>query len=1047
MNYWLHKRLIFSAFLKSLTCLFLATMCLTVKAQTNIVTGNIKDELGLAMPGVSVKVKGTTNGTVTDNKGHYSIKLSGVQQTLIFSFQGYHTQEINATGKTMVNVDLKPSAQNLSEVVVIGYGEVARKDLTGAVSSVKPTHQDAVQFTTVDELLKGRSPGVQVTTNSSAPGGIASVKIRGINSLRSDNEPLYVIDGIIVSTSTTDNNNPFGQSNVSGSGNAGQEAQNGLTGLNTQDIESIEVLKDASATAIYGSRGANGVVIITTKQGKAGDAQLTLSANTQISNPTRTYDVLDGKGFANYINDILLVRGNTVRRYDPDTVSNRNWQKELINTGIVQNYRLTASGGSKDKNTTYYVGTGFINSEGVIENTGSKQGDLRLTLKQRLTRKLDLNFTLSSVYQVNNMTTGTEPLGQATSSMIQQLVLAQPFVRPLTDANNEAVFANPISWVNDYDDISKELRFQGALSLSYEISPAFTYKFNIAGDSRNKDRERWYGPTTYRGSLVNGSLGKSNQNRTFYSVESLLMFKKGKKKHWLNGTVGITYNQEDNTTGSIVNERFLSPSLRGNGLGFGSDIYLGVPYRFTVDIFSVLARLNYTYNGKYLFTLTGRADGSSKFKDENSFSYFPSASFAWRINKENFLKNVKTITDMKWRLGFGMTGNQNIPAYSTFTRYNSTVYPNPAGGGILIGVQPDNIANEQLKWETTRQFNTGLDISLLDNNLSFTVDAYHKKTVDLLQSFTLPYSTGYQTIVRNFGSLTNKGLEFSVNASILNKGKFKWDANANISFNRNKIAELGLAKGNIGSLKDISYYLGGNVTNSPYFQTPANIFIEGQPIGLFFGFKTDGVYQNTTETTGNTFFGQAILPGDTRFVDQNGDKNITDDDKVLLGNPNPDFTYGFNLKFSYQKLSLNLFFNGSYGNDVVNANLIRLTNTDGAGNNILKESYYNAWTAANPTNSPRLNYTQTRFIDSYVEDGSFLRLSTANINYDLSIKNSKFIKNLTLSATARNLFIITKYSGYDPEVNSFGWDPTRVGVDWASYPNSRAFTFGINAKF
>lgn len=1015
---------------------------LAVNAQKRSVAGVIKDETGQAIPGVSVKVKGSkTENAVSDNNGAFRISASA-SDVLQFSYIGFTTEEVAVNNKSSINVTLKNSTSSLSEIVVIGYGEVARKDLTGAISTVKTSQQDAVQFSTVDELLKGRAAGVQVTTNSSAPGGIASVRIRGINSLRSDNEPLYVIDGVIMSSVTDDN------LSMSPGANNGQEAQSGLSGLNTQDIESIEVLKDASATAIYGSRGANGVIIITTKKGKAGDAKFNLSTNTQISNTTKRYDVLDGPGYANYINDYLAVR-NLAKRYNPDTVSSNNWQKELIKTGITQNHRLSVAGGSKDKATTYYLSGGYINTQGVLKSTGAKVGDIRLNLSQKLNQKLDLTFNFSAGYQENNMTSGTEPLGTAQSSLIQQLLYAQPFVRPRSDVNGtneEELWANPISWINDYADISKELRFQGNISLSYKISPTFTYRLNIAGNNRSKDRARWYGPTTYQGGLSNGQLGIGNMNKTFYSGESLLMFRKGNKKHQFNGTVGLTYNHDHLMNTAYLNKRFFSYELTTDGFGYGSDLSLTIPEESVTQIFSVLARLNYTYNNKYLFTLTGRADGSSKFIGANKFGYFPSASFAWRAKQEDFLKNIKEISDLKLRIGYGITGNQGIKPYSTIARFSANQYPNPNGGGFLTGVRAQNISNANLKWETTQQYNSGVDISFLNNKLSLTVDAYYKTTTDLLQNFTLPYSSGYPTIALNYGTLENRGLEFSVNANIIEKGGFKFGADANISFNRNKILDLGLAPSNLGTIQNVSYYYGGTVSNSPFFKMPANVFIEGRPIGLFYGLKGDGIWQTTDNLTGKQYYGTAVTAGSFRYVDQNGDNNITDEDRVLLGNPNPDFTYGFTLNFQYKRFSASAFFNGSYGNEVVNGNLLRLSNTNGLGN-ILAKSYYNAWTPTNPSNEyPRLNYEETRFSDRLVEDGSFLRLSTVNLNYDLQLK-SKFLKAVTFSVTGRNLWLLSKYSGYDPEVNSFGWDPSRIGVDWASYPNSRAITFGINAKF
>lgn len=1020
---------------------------LSVSGQHVNIHGTVSNENDQPLANVNVSVKGSSVAVHSDKDGRFQLSNLDAKAVLVFSFTGYQSTEISLNGRKELLVKMELAVTNLSEVVVIGYGQAARKDLTGAISSIKPQEQDAVQFNSVDALLKGRIAGVQVTSSSGAPGGVSTVKIRGVNSLRSDNEPLYVVDGIIVNTATNDVGNGFSMSGVNNSGNAGQEKQNGLTGINTMDIESIQVLKDASATAIYGSRGANGVVIITTKQGNAGNAQINLSANTEFSNVLGSYNLLNGKEFAQYINDVRATQ-NLEPRYNADTVSNVNWQDKMFKTGLTQTYRISAQGGSKDKSSSYYIAGGYLGVNGILKNTGVGQGDIKLNMRQRLSKRLTANVNMSSVYRTNNMTTGTEPLGQTTASLISQILLATPFVNPVTDAGNDVAYADPNSWIDDYDDISKETRTQVGLGVQYNISKVFDYRLNLAYDTRQKERARWYGFSTYMGSLAQGFLGINDLRRNYYLVENLLNFKKSfRNQQRVDGTFGVTYDQENNKSVSVVNEKFFSDGLRTDGLGYGSNVFQGIPNRSKVELFSVLARINYNYADRYLLTLSGRADGSSKFKGSNRMAYFPAAAFAWRMSKEAFLKDVKSISDLKLRLGLGVTGNQGISPYNTFAQYSSTLYPNPSGG-TLTGVGPSNIQNENLKWESTKQWNGGLDVSLFGERLSFTADAYYKKTSDLLQQFALPYSTGFTTITQNLGDMENKGLEFTFNYEAIRKKDLTFSVGGNMGLYRNKILNLGLSPSNLGNLGSITFYLGNNISTSPYFREPANIFIEGRPLGLFYGFQTAGIYQQGDDLTNKKFFGTQVVPGDMIFVDQNGDNNINNDDKVILGNPNPKFNYGFTTGLQYKKASLRLFFSGSYGNDVVNGNLVRLYSPDGVGTNVIRETYLKAWRPTNPSDYyPRLGYSQTRLIDRYVEDGSYLRLATAILSYQFSFHKTRVIKSLTASVTGRNLLLLTNYSGFDPDVNSFSFDPNRIGVDWSSYPNTRGITIGISATF
>jgi len=1005
------------------------------------VKGTVKDEEGNPLQGVSVLRKSSEQGTATNAKGNFTIKVNDKLKTLIFSMVGYAKQEVNIENITEVNVVMVKTNSNLDEVVVVGYGTTKRKDLTGAISNFKPKRTDAQNFNTVDGLMRGRAAGVQVQQSGGDPGGAMSVKIRGTNSLRGDNEPLYVIDGVIVTSVTFDNSDPFKDKTA----NSGQSKQNALAGINPQDIESIEVLKDASATAIYGSRGANGVVIITTKQGK-GKPVVMYSSFIEFSKASKTLNMLDAQGYAKFINEIEALAGRGPK-YGLDTLQNVNWQNELEQMGVSQNHRLSISGASGDNKTKYFLAAGFLNNQGIIKNSYLKQGDLKFNLQQELSPKIKMNLTLSTVFGKNSMALSTEPLGGGENSVISKMLVGIPIKNaqpPLNDPN--LAYDNPLSWLVDYDDFSEEKRVMAGLGFSYKISNAFSYKLNLATDYRNKERKRWYGKLTYQGSLANGSLGLSQYDRKFYQVENLLMFnKKINKDHHIEGTIGISYDNENITSSSVINENFFTGELRTEGFGYGQVIYPYKRERIGAELLSYLGRVSYNYKDKYLVTLTGRYDGSSKFADGSKYSFFPAVSTAWRISNEKFLKNSKVIKDLKVRAGYGKSGNQAIDPYGTFARYGQIQAVN--GNTLIIGAVTRNIQNNNLKWETTDQFNAGVDFSLFENKISGSVDLYHKRTHDLLQTFTIPASSGYDFIVKNIGEIENKGVEISLNANIVNKKDITLSVGGNISFNKNKILDLGLTPSQFG-IYNFQAYIGPNVSTGTYFKDAANIFAVGQPIGVFYGYKTDGVYQKTDNIAGVTQFGLPVQYGDLKIVDQDNNSNIDANDKVIIGNPNPKFVYGFNINFNYKKWGVDAFFNGVEGSQIINGNMFRIGNPNGTNNNnILASAYNDAWNTTTGGNSPRVGYNNLSLIDRYVEDASFLRLATLVFSYTASFSSKSSIKSIAFNVTGKNLFTLTNYSGFDPEVNSFSFDKGKIGVDWGSYPNLRSISFGVNLTF
>ena len=1029
----------------SLSIILLFTILFqTVLAQPGFqLRGKVTDEEGNALAGVAILYKSEKGGTTTDENGEFTLRVKNSGTSVIVSYIGYESQTVRVFEKTSLSIVLQRVSANQEEVVVIGYGSARRKDVTGSISTFRPKDGDGQQFNAVDQLLRGRMAGVQVQQSAGDPGGAVSVKIRGVNSLRGDNEPLYVVDGVIVNNVTMDSGDPF----ATKSSNGGQTRQTGLNGINPQDIERIEILKDASATAIYGSRGANGVVIVTTRQGR-GRPVIRYATMLEASTASKRLNMLGAKDYARYINETEILAGR-LPRYGLDTLQEINWQEEMQRTGISSNNRLSITGSSPDNKTRYFLAGGFLNSEGIVQRSGLKQGDLKLNLSQELTNRLRMNFTLSGVFTKNSMSQATEALGGGDNSMIMKMLVARPIANAQTDPDDPSIpYDNPYNWLEDYDDFSEEKRLLSGLGFSYRIANGLTYRMNLAADYRTKERKRWFGKKTFNGKNVNGQLGLSQLERKFYQIEHLLNYgKKVNGQNQLDATLGVTYDNETVSNASVINENFFSEALRTEGFGFGQVLYPYYRDKYVSEVFSVLGRINYSIKSRYIFTLSARSDGSSKFAEGNKFSYFPALAAAWKVSDEAFLKNSTVISNLKLRAGVGRSGNQAISAYNTFARYGQLYYVN--GNTLVSGSVPENLQNSGLRWETTNQVNAGLDVSLYKDRISATVDWYYKRTDDLLQTFTLPPSAGFQNIVKNIGSIQNRGLEISLSALILNKKDLSWTTEANLSFNRNKILDLGLTATSIGIYKDFEYYIGPGVSNGNYFKDPANIFVVGYPIGMLYGYKTSGLWKTGDNMASIRQFGLPVQAGDLKFTDQNGDGDIGPADKVILGNPNPDFTFGFRSGLTYKNFNLDVFLNGSYGNEVANGNLIRIGNANGVNfNNLLAPYYLDAWTPSKVDGIyPRVGYNNLNFIDQYVEDASFLRVSTLMLGYNFSFKRNMPIKSMQLNLTGKNLFTFTKYTGFDPEVNSFSFNGGKIGVDWGSYPNLRSVSMGVSVTF
>ncbi|MGB4742009.1 MAG: TonB-dependent receptor [Flavobacteriaceae bacterium] len=1063
---------------------------LAIIAQSKTVTGVVNDDQGLPLPGVTVQVKGTNNlGAVTNFDGEFTISIqSNPKQILIFSYVGFQTIEFDVTDTTTVNLSMEIDTDELDEVVVIGYGSVFKKDVTGSISTVKVEDNIANQTTGIDQLLQGRAAGVQVQQNSSALGSGVSVRIRGSNSLRGNNEPLYVVDGIIIASAGEDVL-PAG-----GVGNSGQEAQNGLTGINPRDIESIEILKDASATAIYGSRGANGVVLITTKKGEKGNVKINTFYNTSIRSIRKKYDMLDGVGYAQYQNESWTVNnansdtnpeiedrvpyvidanqvfpvqytttGSGNNNTDPiltntttvgeTPLESYDWQDIVYQESTSNRFGVSASGGSDNGN--YYISGGISDERGIVTNSSVKSGDLRINLNQDLNKNLKLQARATAFFTETDFAESGDLIGSSNQSFVQSAIVFRPLISSgVDDFDEDLGISNPYSWINDFSDISKEKRFIGSIALTYKLPvKGLSYQFRTGGNVRTKDRRRFYGKTTFQGNNANGALQLSGLDATTFQVNNLLRYNRTfNRKHRINATVGVTYDVRDIQNSVYAVEDFFTTTLTTEQPYIGSVITTPLTYLDSKQqVFSYLGRLNYSYANRYVLTASFRRDGVSKFSRDNRYSFFPSFALAWNVSNESFLQNSDFVNSLKLRAGWGQIGNHGIRPYGTISNYgiSSDVQYGTPTNGISIPVLLNNIANPDLKWETTEQLNFGLDFSVLDERISGTIDIYDKTTKDLLQNIPIPTSSGYSNILINKGNISNKGLELGLNFDVISNDNMELSIGGNIAFNRTKIESLGVPADDFyinGVAEQRSFFFGNNISRGQIFQSPANVFVEGEESSLFYGFETDGIYQ-----TDDTDIPSDAVPGDVRIVDQNEDGEINDLDRTFIGNPNPDFIYGINLNFRYKRFNASVLLNGVSGNDIANGNLLTIGNAPGQFQNITKDAYYNAWRPDAPSNThPRIGYNtvgDTAITDRIIEDGSFLRLNNVTIGYDLPVENNKLFERFNIFITAQNLHVWTNYSGYNPEISSFSYDGLRNGVDWNGSPDARNISFGVNINF
>ena len=1033
--------------------LLLAFMPLWVMAQTAVVKGSVSDADGPLM-GATVKVKGTSNATITDLDGKYTISVSP-GQTLEVSYIGYVSKDVKVGDKTTIDIIMEADGRLLSDVVVVGYGQMKRSDLTGSVVSVDDKAIKQSVPTSIDQVLQGRAAGVQIQANSGTPGGNSSIRIRGTNSINLTSQPIFVIDGVVIETSTSD------------------DSSNPLAAINPNDIVSMDILKDASATAIYGSRASNGVIMVTTRRGQKGDAMVTYDGYVGWQNMPKHLDVLNLQEYAQHYNAIAdaQIKNPSANFVRPDLLSEgTDWQDELFRNAFTTSHNVGISGGKEG--ISYAFSGGYLDQEGIALGSSFNRLTLRSNIDAQLKSWLKGGISFS-------MTSSKQKLG-TDNNLIMNALRSQPSTAVYNadggfDGPDDVWMPeNPVAIALLRDNYNKKENFRLNTYLEATIIKGLTLKTEISADYNNQ-RYYYYEPDYQLGIKTNDiRTGKwTKTNSKYWSWRNILTYDTAiAEKHNINFMLGQEMSHSHWETQASTATGYLSNSATDPSAGDVTQS-TGTGSQVNSSIFSYFGRLFYNFDDRYLLTATLRRDGSSKFAEDNRWGWFPSAALAWKVSNENFLKDNKVLNNLKLRLGWGATGNQNVEnwAYMALLASKTT----PWGTGVLNG----NNANPNLKWETTYSTNVGLDFAFFNNRIEFIVDWYYKKTKDLLLQMPLPGflgSTGQGAATNpwaNVGSIRNTGVEFTLNTVNIDKGDFLWRSNVVFSLNRNKVTALDTEN------SELYYNLSIGSDNTNVTKT-----VVGKPIGQFWGYKVVGMFNNPEDfyykdAQGNVK--QVALPegetigkneawlGDFIFDDINGDGVITNDDQTFIGNPEPKFTWGFGNTFSYKGFDLTVFFTGSYGNDVINYNR-RWTEITGSTSNLSKDvlgyarvemidpngpdDFRNYHVVNAGTTMPRL-YTDSyknlnnRMSDNYVEDGSYIRLQNVSLAYTFPKSWTKKIhlENLKIYCNIQNLFTWSEYKGYDPEVGSLYGNTLLNGVDYGRYPTPRIYTVGLNVAF
>ncbi|SHM75747.1 SusC/RagA family TonB-linked outer membrane protein [Flavobacterium chilense] len=1039
--------------------LLLAT-CKVMYGQDIItVKGVVTDAQNMPMPGTTVSEKGTKNSTVTAMDGDYQIKVKP-NAILVFSFIGTKTKEEQVKNRTLINTKLIDDANNLDEVVVVGYGTKTRKDLTGAISSVKGQELAKIPVQNVAQALQGRIAGMQVTMPDGTPGAEPSLRIRGGTSITQSNEPLYVVDGVAQT--------------------------GGLSFLDPMDIESIDVLKDASSTSIYGAQGANGVVLVTTKKAKGGKLSISYDTYGGIKTIAKTLPVMNPYQYTQLLyeaatDDARMQKFvNVFGTYDEleGLYKNRkgiNWQDEVFGNAVESQYhKISISGGEND--TKYNAFYSVNNDQGIMLGSASVKNIAKLNVVNSISKKFTVNAIVNySNQKVTGLSTGDG--GNARLSMLQNVLQYRPtigkigsdedlktlFIDPL-DNQDSPTLQSPLVTIDSQKREAVTRAINMSLQLQYNITPNLIYR-GLVSYTDNSVKSKYFndsrGIQAIRSGGANG--GVTNNTSTRLNYNNVLTYTNTfNKKHKLDVTAGQEYIYNYNEGITATASAFPEVNLGWDKLQLGT--IAGIPTTFAEDdkLLSFFAKTNYSYKNRYLFSASIRADGSSKFGTENQWGYFPSVSAAWRVIEENFMKKLPVFSDLKFRLSYGEAGNNRIANYAALGIFNSGSYP--LNNQTNITAFQNNLPNPFLKWEATKSTNLGIDIGFFKQRISLTTELYDNKSKDLLYNTRVPASSGFKKQFQNIGATSNRGIEFTLNTVNIKNNNFTWNTTLNLAFNKTKVLALSEGENSL-------------ITNS-YTDKSDYILQVGKPVGTMYGYVRDGLYQVSdfdynpttkayTLKSGVVSDNIVVQPGFIKFKDISGpngtpDGVINDYDRTVIGDANPKYTGGLNNTFSYKGIDLSIFLDFTVGNDIYNANVLNNSRLNLDNLNTLA-IYADRWTTINaagqrvtdPAELTALNVGKTnpafngnttgRLYSDIIEDGSFLRINNISLGYTLPkdwLKKSK-ISNLRIYFTAYNLYVFTKYSGYDPEVSVINNAITR-GVDFSAYPRSKSFVTGLN---
>ena len=986
-----------------------------LQAQNTTISGRVTSAIEPnGLPGVNVVVEGTSQGAITDLNGAFTVEAP-VGSTLIFSFVGYKSQEIVIDGPETLSVVLEEEAEELSEVVVVGYSSVERRDITGSVTSVKATDFQDMSLSGMDQALQGQAPGVQVTQSSGTPGGGIAVRIRGVTSIGAGNTPLWIIDGVQVETGSLSLRSFGGQND------------NALSLLNPGDIESIQILKDASAKALYGSRASNGVVVVTTKRGKKGMAKIVFDVQRGIIDPVKKLELLNST-------QLLELQREAVRNAgkNPDAFGlmpgvtdavDTDWQDEVFRRGIMQQYQLSASGG--DDNTTYYLSTNFRDEEGIQLNNKFQRIGAVVNVDQKFTDKLTVTSNISVTRTLNKRVKGDNFLDGVYSGAVKSL----PYYAPYDEngfligpgASGYAAFPNfnPVAQAILPRFDATTAKFVGALSGTYKLDDKFNLRAQVSIDYNDVTEDQYESSQTAIGGYLENVGGQgygvfSASTLTNINTFATLSYANTiSDKHSINAFVGTEMLRSFGISGNVQGRLF--PSDDFTYITSAGIVDQGSSGKGQNGLLSFMAEVKYDYDDRILATLSFRTDGSSRFGPNHRFAYFPAASVAWRVSSEDFW-NVRVINDLKVRASFGFTGNERIGDFSFLGTWGSTTYNGSSG------VSPNNIANPDLKWETTRETNLGIDISLYEGRIQASVDAYYNKTFDMLLVRPYASTTGFTGVQDNIGEMDNKGVEISL-STVNMDGPLKWSTDVNIAKNMNRVLFLA------DSVPLYRGYTAEGVDGT-------NIIKEGEPMGTFIGLN---------------FLGVDPATGDAIYDDTNEDGVINNSDAIVIGNSQPDFFGGITNRFSYNRFDLSVFFQFSVGNKILNLAKATFVNAGADISNNQSVDALRRWQEpGDVTDVPRYEFENTFnnfHSNRLLEDGSYLRLKSVSLGYHLPspIANKLMLQNLRVYCAGTNLWTHTKYSGADPEVSTLDGSVSAQGIDFFTLPQVRTISVGINA--